>query len=219
MNKILIVDDEQHIREVVVEYAKANGFEVFEATNGEQALKIVKSNDIDCMILDLMMPVMDGFTALKKIKQIRDVPTIVLSAREEEYDKLSTFDLGADDYVTKPFSPKELMARIKRLIERTNNQKGTITVDGLTIDVRGRTVRIDGQKLEMTPKEIELLIYMVENRNMALSREKLLSSVWDYDYYGDDRTIDTHIKMLRKSLGEYKKHIVTVRGLGYKFED
>jgi two-component system response regulator ResD len=165
------------------------------------------------------MPVMDGFTALKKIKQIRDVPTIVLSAREEEYDKLSTFDLGADDYVTKPFSPKELMARIKRLIERTNNQKGTITVDGLTIDVRGRTVRIDGQKLEMTPKEIELLIYMVENRNMALSREKLLSSVWDYDYYGDDRTIDTHIKMLRKSLGEYKKHIVTVRGLGYKFED
>ena len=217
--KILIVDDEMKIREVVMEYAKAMGYECDQANNGMDAIELVNKNNYDCVILDIMMPELDGFSACKKIKASKDVPVIMLSARQEEDDKLFCFELGVDDYVTKPFSPKELMARIKVVCERNSvhtNEK--YIFDTLVIDKDGRSVTIDGEKVMMTPKELDLLIYMVENKNIALGRDKLLSSVWEADYYEDDRTIDTHIKMLRKDLGRYADHIVTVRGMGYKFE-
>lgn len=217
--KILIVDDEIKIREVVSEYAKASGYECDQASNGKDAVEMVYERNYDCVILDIMMPELDGFSACKKIKAIRNVPVIMLSARTEEDDKLFSFDIGVDDYVTKPFSPKELMARIKVVCERNSNRSNEKYIfDTLVIDVDGRTVSIDGEKLTLTPKELDLLIYMVENKNIALGRDKLLSAVWQMDYYEDDRTIDTHIKMLRKDLGRYADHIVTVRGMGYKFE-
>lgn len=217
--KILIVDDETKIREVVSEYAKASGYECDQACNGRDAVDMVSRNNYDCVILDIMMPELDGFSACKKIKAIKDVPIIMLSARTEEDDKLFSFDIGVDDYVTKPFSPKELMARIKVVYERnTNRSSDRYVIDGLVIDVLGRSVTIDGKKVTLTPKELDLLIYMVQNKNIALGRDKLLSTVWEMDYYEDDRTIDTHIKMLRKDLGPYAEHIVTVRGMGYKFE-
>ncbi len=217
--KILIVDDEIKIREVVKEYSKVMNFECDEASDGNEAVELVKKNDYACVVLDIMMPELDGFSACKKIKAIRDVPVIMLSARQEEYDKLFSFDIGVDDYVTKPFSPKELMARIKVVAERhqkTTNEK--YVFDTLIIDVDARNVFIDGKKVMLTPKEMDLLIYLVQNRNIALDREKILSAVWDVDYYGDDRTVDTHIKMLRRSLGRYRDYVVTVRGMGYKFE-
>ncbi|MBQ1567095.1 MAG: response regulator transcription factor [Erysipelotrichaceae bacterium] len=217
--KILVVDDEIKIREVVMEYAKAMGYECDQANNGKDAIDLVSRNNYDCVILDIMMPELDGFSACKKIKAIKDVPVIMLSARQEEDDKLFSFDLGVDDYVTKPFSPKELMARIKVVCERRNSTKSSQYIfDGLVIDVAGRSVSVDGERVTMTPKELDLLIYLVENKNIALGRDKLLSAVWDSDYYEDDRTIDTHIKMLRKDLGPYAEHIVTIRGMGYKFE-
>lgn len=217
--KILIVDDETKIREVVSEYAKASGYECDQACNGRDAVDMVSRNNYDCVILDIMMPELDGFSACKKIKAIKDVPIIMLSARTEEDDKLFSFDIGVDDYVTKPFSPKELMARIKVVYERNANRSSDrYVIDGLVIDVLGRSVTIDGKKVTLTPKELDLLIYMVQNKNIALGRDKLLSTVWEMDYYEDDRTIDTHIKMLRKDLGPYAEHIVTVRGMGYKFE-
>ncbi len=220
MAKILIVDDEIMIREVVKEYAKINGYECDEANDGLEALKKVQANNYDVVILDIMMPRLDGFSACKRIKEIKDMPIIMLSARQEEDDKLFSFDMGVDDYVTKPFSPKELMARIKVVLERSKravNQK--MNFDGLSIDVKGRQIKIDGEIINMTPREIDLLIYLAEHKNIALSRENLLSAVWGYEYYGDDRTVDTHVKMLRHSLGEkYRNHIVTVRGMGYKFE-
>ena len=219
MLRILIVDDEIKIREVVKEYAKVSGYECGQASNGLEAIEMVKNNDYDCVILDIMMPELDGFSACKKIKDIKNVPVIMLSARQEEDDKLFSFDIGVDDYVTKPFSPKELMARIKVICERNNvkvNDK--YEFEGLVIDTVGRTVSVDGNRIDLTPKELDLLIYLVENKNIALAREKILSSVWNNDFYGDDRTVDTHIKMLRKDLGEYQKFIVTVRGMGYKFE-
>ena len=217
--KILVVDDEIKIREVVMEYAKAMGYECDQANNGKDAIDLVSRNNYDCVILDIMMPELDGFSACKKIKTIKDVPVIMLSARQEEDDKLFSFDLGVDDYVTKPFSPKELMARIKVVCERRNSTKSSQYIfDGLVIDVAGRSVSVDGERVTMTPKELDLLIYLVENKNIALGRDKLLSAVWDSDYYEDDRTIDTHIKMLRKDLGPYAEHIVTIRGMGYKFE-
>ena len=217
--KILIVDDEIKIREVVSEYAKASGYECDQASNGKDAVDMVSQRSYDCVILDIMMPELDGFSACKKIKAIRNVPVIMLSARTEEDDKLFSFDIGVDDYVTKPFSPKELMARIKVVCERNSNRTNEKYIfDTLVIDVDGRTVSIDGEKLTLTPKELDLLIYMVENKNIALGRDKLLSAVWQMDYYEDDRTIDTHVKMLRKDLGRYADHIVTVRGMGYKFE-
>ena len=217
--KILIVDDETKIREVVSEYAKASGYECDQACNGRDAVDMVSRNNYDCVILDIMMPELDGFSACKKIKAIKDVPIIMLSARTEEDDKLFSFDIGVDDYVTKPFSPKELMARIKVVYERNANRSSDrYVIDGLVIDVLGRSVTIDGKKVTLTPKELDLLIYMVQNKNIALGRDKLLSAVWEMDYYEDDRTIDTHIKMLRKDLGPYAEHIVTVRGMGYKFE-
>jgi len=220
MLKILIVDDEIKIREVVKEYAKVSGFEADEATDGLAAIEKVKANDYDCVILDIMMPELDGFSACKKIKELKDVPVIMLSARQEEDDKLFSFDMGVDDYVTKPFSPKELMARIKVVCERRKKHSNDkYIIDGLTVDVDGRVVSIDGEKVNLTPKELDLLIYLIENKNIALDREKILSAVWNYDYYEDDRTVDTHIKMLRNDLGIYRDKIVTVRGMGYKFED
>lgn len=217
--KILIVDDEMNIREVVREYCELSGYESDEAADGLEAVEKAKENHYDCVILDVMMPKLDGFSACREIKKIQDVPVIMLSARTEEYDKLFGFELGVDDYVIKPFSPKELMARIKVVLERGKHRDvKTLNFDGLEIDVLGRTVTVNGQRAPLTPKEIDLLIYLVQNQNVALSRQKLLEEVWNYDYFGDDRTVDTHIKMLRRNLGEYRKHIVTVRGMGYKFE-
>ena len=217
--RILVVDDEIKIREVVMEYAKAMGYECDQANNGKDAIDLVSRNNYDCVVLDIMMPELDGFSACRKIKAIKDVPVIMLSARQEEDDKLFSFDLGVDDYVTKPFSPKELMARIKVVCERRNSSKSSQYVfDGLVIDVAGRSVSVDGERVMLTPKELDLLIYLVENKNIALGRDKLISAVWDSDYYEDDRTIDTYIKMLRKDLGPYAEHIVTIRGMGYKFE-
>lgn len=217
--KILIVDDETKIREVVSEYAKASNYECDQASNGKDAIEMVRNNNYNCVILDIMMPELDGFSACKKIKAIKNVPIIMLSARQEEDDKLFSFEMGVDDYVTKPFSPKELMARIKAVCERYNIRSNEKYIfDGLVIDVDGRSVTIDGKRVTLTPKELDLLIYMAENKNIALGRDKLLSAVWQTDYYEDDRTIDTHIKMLRKDLGKYADYIVTVRGMGYKFE-
>lgn len=220
MTRILIVDDEKDIREVVREYAQISGYETDEAQDGLEALDMVAANDYDCVILDVMMPKLDGFSACKQIKKIKPVPIIMLSARQEEYDKLFGFELGVDDYVIKPFSPKELMARIKVILNRKKTADNEVLkFDGLVIDVQGRSVTVDGKRADLTPKEIDLLLYMVRNRNIALSRTNLLEKVWDYDYFGDDRTVDTHIKMLRHNLGKYRDHIVTVRGMGYKFED
>jgi len=219
MAKLLIVDDEKNIREVVREYAHLNGYETDEAEDGLEALELVKNNPYDCVILDIMMPKLDGFSACKQIKQIRNIPVIMLSARQEEYDKLFGFELGVDDYVVKPFSPKELMARVKVVLDRSRKPDTEILrFSGLEIDVAGRSVSVDGQKVNLTPKEIDLLLYMVNHRNTALSRTKLLEEVWNYDYFGDDRTVDTHIKMLRHNLGPYRDYVVTVRGMGYKFE-
>ena len=218
MNKILIVDDEIKIREIVKEYCVLNGYMIDEAINGKQAIDKVASNDYDCIVLDIMMPELDGFTACKRIKEIKDIPIIMLSARTDEYDKLHSYDLGIDDYVTKPFSPKELMARIKVILDRRSNKSEVLTYKTLVVNKDARDIFIDDQKIIMTPKEFELLVYLMENKNIALSRENILNSIWGYDYYGDYRTIDTHIKMLRHSLKEYRDNIVTVRALGYKFE-
>ncbi|MBQ6355601.1 MAG: response regulator transcription factor, partial [Solobacterium sp.] len=189
------------------------------AADGYEALEKVRDNDYDCIILDIMMPKLDGFSACKQIKKMKQVPVIMLSARQEEYDKLFGFELGVDDYVVKPFSPKELMARVKVVLDRSRRSEHRVfTVDGLVIDIEGRSVTVDGKKANLTPKEVDLLLFMVEHRNIALSRTRLLEEVWNYDYFGDDRTVDTHIKMLRHNLGPYRDHIVTVRGMGYKFE-
>lgn len=222
MPKILVVDDEQKIREVIREYSEFNGFEVTEAADGMTAVGLCKLNDYDLIIMDIMMPKLDGFTACKEIKKLKDIPIIMLSARSEEYDKLFGFELGIDDYVVKPFSPKELMARVNAVLARKQGgmpqQPQELEFDGLSINMAARTVSVDGEKVELTPKEYDLLFYLVENRNIALSRDKLLSDIWGYDFFGDDRTIDTHIKNLRNNLGKYRDHIVTLRGVGYKFE-
>lgn len=220
MYKLLIVDDEEKIRAVIREYAEFEGYKVFEATDGMEAVNMCKDTDFDVVVLDVMMPKLDGFSACKEIKKIKNIPVLMLSARGEEYDKLFGFEMGIDDYVTKPFSPKEVMARIKVIISRNtkNTNEEVIKFDGLEIDIKGRNVIIDSVKAEMTPKEYDLLFYLVRNRNIALSREKILTDVWGYDFYGDDRTVDTHIKMLRNSLGQYRNYIVTLRSLGYKFE-
>ena len=219
MKKILICDDEQKIREVIREYAFFEGYEVQEAEDGLQAIEAVKSNDFDAVILDIMMPRIDGYTTCKEIKKIKDIPVIMLSARGEEYDKLYGFEVGIDDYVVKPFSPKEIMARLKVVMGRVSKKdEDTIEFSGLKIDFPGRSVYVDNVKKDMTPKEYDLLFYFVKNKNIALSREKLLTEIWGFDYFGDDRTVDTHVKMLRNSLGAYRDFIVTVRGMGYKFE-
>lgn len=222
MYKILVVDDEVNIRRVVREYAEFEGYEVAEAENGMEAVEMVKSEDFDLIVMDIMMPKLDGFSTCKEIKKYKTISVIMLSARGEEYDKLFGFELGIDDYVVKPFSPKELMARIKAVLKRNNVSESTVpeklVFEGLEIDIAGREVYVDGEKASMTPKEYDLLFYLVKNKNLALTRDKLLEEVWGYDFFGDDRTVDTHIKMLRNSLGQYRKFIVTLRGMGYKFE-
>jgi len=222
MAKILVADDEQKIREVIREYSEFNGHEVTEAADGMAAVGLCKLNDFDLVIMDIMMPRLDGYSACKEIRKTSDVPIIMLSARSEEYDKLFGFELGIDDYVVKPFSPKELMARINAVLSRHNPQdkpaEQVMKFDGLEINIPARSVTIDGEKVELTPKEYDLLFYLVENKNIALSRDKLLSDIWGYDFFGDDRTIDTHIKNLRNNLGRYRDLIVTLRGVGYKFE-
>lgn len=218
--KVLIVDDEEMIRGVLKEYVEFEGGTAFEAADGMQAVRLCKDNDFDIILMDVMMPKLDGFSAVKEIKKIKNIPVIMLSARGEEYDKLFGFEIGADDYVTKPFSPKEVMARIHAVLKRTSQESvnDVVTFEGLTIDIAGRNVYVDGEKAELTPKEYEILFYFVKNKGIALTREKLLMDVWGFDFYGDDRTVDTHIKMLRSSLKQYRKFIVTLRGLGYKFE-
>ena len=218
MARILIVDDEEMIREVLSEYATFEGHTVTEACDGMQAVLLCRENDYDIIIMDVMMPKLDGFSSVKEIKKTKEIPVIMLSARVEEYDKLFGFEIGVDDYVTKPFSPKEVMARINAILRRGKGQSKRIVSGGLEIDVVGRAVYVDGNRVDMTPKEYELLFYMVNNAGVAISRETLLNDVWGYDFYGDDRTVDTHIKMLRASLGPYRDKIVTLRGLGYKLD-
>jgi len=215
---ILIVDDEELIRNVIKEYLILDGYKIYEAENGIDAINICKNNLIDLVIMDIMMPKMDGYTACKEIKKIKDIPFIMLSARAEEYDKLIGFDLGIDDYVTKPFSPKELVARVKAITKR-NNRPQVYQIKGILLDDLAHIVYINNKEVYLTPKEYELLKYLMENKNIALSRENLLSNIWGYDFYGDDRTVDTHIKTLRSHLGEYRNLIKTVRGMGYKIED
>ncbi len=216
--KILVVDDEKLIREVIKEYLNIEGYEVDEAQDGEEAVEKASNVNYDLIIMDIMMPNKDGYQACKEIKQNKNIPFIMLSARGEEYDKLIGFDLGIDDYVTKPFSPKELVARVKAILKRTNNEEALLKFDGLVIDDKAHDVFVDDKKINLTPKEYDLLKFFVSNKNIALSREQLLTNIWGYDFYGDDRTIDTHVKTLRNNLGEYRRFIVTVRGMGYKFE-
>ncbi len=222
MATILIVDDEKNIRNVVREYAEFEGYEVFEAEDGMAAVDLCRKRQFDIIIMDVMMPRLDGFSACKEINKIRPTPVIMLSARGEEYDKLFGFEIGAEDYVVKPFSPKELMARIKITLKRNSAPATSVSeklvFDGLEIDIAGREVYVDGERASMTPKEYDLLFFLAQNKGIALSREKLLEKVWGFDFFGDDRTVDTHIKMLRNSLGAYRKFIVTLRGMGYKFE-
>ena len=215
--RVLVVDDEKLIRDVIKEYLNLEEIEVDEAENGIDAVAKAKDNNYDVIIMDIMMPKMDGYTACKEIKKVKDVPFIMLSARGEEYDKLIGFDLGIDDYVTKPFSPKELVARIKAVTKRKSNGEKTYEIKGIKLDDVAHDVYIDNKKIYLTPKEYDLLKYFIDNKNVALSRDNLLSNIWGYDFYGDDRTIDTHVKTLRKHLGKYKDMIITVRGMGYKF--
>ena len=222
MYKILVADDEQKIREVIKEYAEYEGHTVYEAVDGMQAVDMAKEQDFDIIIMDVMMPRLDGFSACKEIRKFKNTPILMLSARTEEYDKLFGFEMGVDDYVVKPFSPKEVLARINAIIKRNksgNEPAGeTVKFEGLEINFTARDVFIDGEKANLTPKEYDLLFYLVKNKNIALTRNKLLEEVWGYDFFGDDRTIDTHIKMLRNNLGPYRKFIVTLRGRGYKFQ-
>jgi len=220
MARILIVDDEKEYRDVLREYAQKEGHQVFEAIDGMDAIEAVSNTNFDIIITDIAMPKLDGFSAVQEIKKIKDIPTIIISDRAEEYDKLLGFDIGIDDFITKPFFPREVMARVKAVLRRTNKNNKQVSTDGLEINIAARSVYIDGEKSELTPKEYELLFYLVGNSDAAVSREKLLTEVWgwDKDFYGDERTVDTHIKMLRKSLGKYRDKILTLRGHGYKIE-
>ena len=216
--KLLIVDDEKLIRDVITEYANHEKFETVQASDGEEALNIIAKENIDLVVLDIMMPKMDGLTFLKEMKKVKNIPVIILSARSEEYDKLIGFDLGTDDYLTKPFSPKELIARIKAILKRSGKGLNDYyEYKTLKIDYNAHSVYINNNEIKLTPKEYELLCFFAQNENIALSREQLLSNLWGYDFFGDDRTVDTHIKMLRNNLGPYRDLIITVRGVGYKF--
>lgn len=216
MAKILIVDDEQGIRDVLREYLELDDYEVGEAADGMEAIKQAKTDDYDLIVMDVMMPKLDGYSAVKEIKKDRDIPVIMLSARSEEYDKLFGFEIGIDDYVTKPFSPKEVVARIGAVLRRGKTANKKIVSDGLEIDIAGRSVFVDGKKVFLTPREYDLLFYLVKNEGVAIPREQLLADVWGYDFFGEDRTVDTHIKMLRANLGPYREKILTLRGVGYK---
>jgi len=218
---LLIVDDEEKIRDVIKEYCEFEGYNVDEAEDGMEAIKSVEENDYDLIVMDIMMPKIDGFTAVKEIRKKSKVPVLMLSARGDELDKLYGFELGIDDYVLKPFSTKELMARINAIIKRTNNipEKKFLKFHGIFIDIDGRTVSVDNKQVELTKKEYELLLYLAQNNGKAISREELLQNIWGYNFYEDDRTIDTHIKMLRNNLKQYREYIITVRGVGYKFDE
>ena len=223
MTKILIVDDEAKIREMIEKYARHEGFETAQASDGMEAVEMCENNSYDLIVMDIMMPNLDGFSAVKAIRQFNQaVPVIMLSALGEEYDRIHGFDIGVDDYVVKPFSSKELMMRIHAILKRVKASSpsagDTLSVGEMTIDYSARTVTIGGSRIQLSPKEYELLAYLAKNRGIALTREQLLSNVWGYDYFGDDRTLDTHIKLLRRNLGDYAKYIVTLRGIGYRFE-
>ncbi len=224
MARILVVDDESDIRTLIKRYAERDGYEVTTAPDGLQAVQLCKQSDFDIIIMDIMMPEMDGFTACKEIKKNKDIPVLMLSARGEEYDKLFGFEVGVDDYVIKPFSPKELMARVNVIVSRHKKQDTaktdeTIVIDGIKIDTLGRNVYIEDVKIELTAKEYELLLYFVNNKGIALSRDNILNAVWGYDYFGEDRTVDWQIKLLRSKMGDYRSYIKTLRGVGYKFEN
>ncbi len=231
MYHILVVDDEVSIRTIIRKYAEFEGHRVTEAGDGMEAVLLCRSNAYDLVIMDIMMPELDGFSACREIRKISRVPIIMLSARGEEYDRINGFEVGVDDYVVKPFSPKELMLRVDAIMKRV---KGSVTPQepaskaneiveldggGLRADVTARLVFVDGVRVDMSPKEYDLFFYFLKNRNIALSREKLLSEVWGYDFFGDARTLDTHVKLLRKTLGRYSRYIVTLRGVGYRFEE
>lgn len=224
MYNILVVDDEEKIRAIIKKYAEFEGYHITEAADGMEAVTLCRYNDYDLIILDVMMPELDGFSTCREIMKIKKIPVIMLSARGEEYDRIHGFELGIDDYVVKPFSPRELMMRVNVVITRNQaksqekNEHDIFQIGGLIVDFTSRIVSIDGKNIDMTPKEYDLIFYMVKNRGIALTREKLITDVWGYDYYGDDRTLDTHIKLLRSSLGEYRKYLVTLRGVGYRFE-
>ncbi len=223
MSKILIVDDELRVRDLIKKYAKFEGYDVCEASNGLKALEVFKTQEPDIIIMDVMMPELDGFSTCREIRKFSNVPIIMLSARGEEYDKVHGFESGVDDYVVKPFSPKELMMRISAILKRGGvvlpEAKEVYQHDGLTVDFTGRLVIVDGKHVDMSPREYDLLFFLVKNRGIALSREKLINEVWGYDFLGDDRTIDTHIKQLRKILGPYSRCISTLRGVGYRFDE
>ena len=223
MSRILIVDDELRVRDLIKKYAKFEGYEVSEAGTGLQALELCKSHEFDIIIMDVMMPELDGFSATREIRKFSNVPIIILSARGEEYDKVHGFESGVDDYVVKPFSPKELMMRVGAILKRGGialpEAKEVYQHEGLTVDFTGRLVLVDGKPVDMSPREYDLFFFLVKNRGIALSREKLINEVWGYDFLGDDRTIDTHIKQLRKILGPYSRCISTLRGVGYRFDE
>lgn len=222
MYKVLVVDDEENIRKLIQKYADFEGYEVKQASNGMEAVELCRHNKYDIIIMDVMMPELDGFSACKEIRKTANTPVIMLSARGEEYDKIHGFTLGVDDYVVKPFSPRELMMRINAVLSRSAApvlaENDVFQIDQLKIDFTSRIVTIGDERIDLSPKEYDLLFYLVRNKNIALYREKLLNEVWGYDFFGDDRTLDTHIKLLRKSLKEYSKYIVTLRGVGYRFE-
>ena len=223
MYKILVVDDEEMIRKIVSKYAVFEGHEVTEAPDGMKAIELCRAENFDIVIIDIMMPELDGFSACREIRKFSDVPIIMLSARGEEYDKINGFELGVDDYVVKPFSPKELMLRVEAIMKRrvkpsevSSNE--IFELGCLKADVTARIVYVNGQRVDMSPKEYDLFFYLLKNRNVALTRERLITEVWGYDYFGDDRTLDTHVKLLRRSLGDAAKYIVTLRGVGYRFD-
>ena len=224
MYKILVVDDEEMIRSIISKYAVFEGHSVVEAADGMEAVKLCREESFDIVIIDIMMPELDGFSACREIRKFSDIPIIMLSARGEEYDRINGFELGVDDYVVKPFSPKELMLRVEAVMKRVSSpskdqsSNDIFTLGELKADLTARIVYIKGERVELSPKEYDLFFYMLKNRNIALSREKLICDVWGYDYFGDDRTLDTHIKLLRRSLGECAKYIVTLRGMGYRFD-
>jgi len=227
MYHILIVDDEEKIRQLVKKYAAFEGHQIREAENGMDALEQCVRHQFDIVVMDVMMPELDGFSAVKELRKTSDVPVIMLSARGEEYDRIHGFEAGVDDYVVKPFSPKELMMRIDAVMKRVRSAQGSAEsaahdvyeTGGLKVDFTARLVQVDGGKAALSPKEYDLLAYLVRNRGIALGREQILTGVWGYDFFGDDRTLDTHIKMLRKSLGAYSDRIVTLRGTGYRFDE
>ncbi len=230
MYNVLVVDDEEMIRRMIAKSAAREGYTVTEAGDGIEAIELCRTGNFDVMIIDIMMPELDGFSACREIRKFSSIPIIMLSARGEEYDKINGFEIGIDDYVVKPFSPKELMLRIEALMKRASgrlsaavpsqpkNEVVELANGGLRADLSARIVYVDGKRAEMTPKEYDLFFYMLKNKNIALTRERLISEVWGYDYFGDDRTLDTHIKLLRKSLGKYADYIVTLRGVGYRFD-